>query len=125
MVVTVFNGIEVIAENTTAIDEEHLEVRNSGMFDLGGELYELDGLEENADIEETQSQQNADAQDINIPYVVEDEKWIPDRVNHLPVFPALLTRPTARPSLPLASHPLATSSRPWLAWLFGESGSHG
>ena len=42
-----------------------------------GDLDELDGLEENADIEETQSQQNADAQDINIPYVVEDEKWIP------------------------------------------------
>ena len=35
MVVTVFSGIEVIAENTTAIDEEDLEVRNSGMFDWG------------------------------------------------------------------------------------------
>ena len=41
MVVTVFSGIEVIAESTTAIDEEHLEVRNSGMFDLGGSCMSL------------------------------------------------------------------------------------
>ena len=85
-----------------------------------GDLDELDGLEENADIEETQSQQNADAQDINILYVVEDEKWIPDRVNHKTSTPTHHPSPIAndhpRPPPPPASlHPHLSPNLPMVA----------